>query len=213
MATDLNSQYGNRKSFEGWYLAHETNCLDVGANYFYPISAFLKTISNKKVMISPTVDARMCFGGSLLDFATNYKGLIDIYSYQDTVGAGTIHVNGYGAYYYSLAARNQRIYQLVNSGLLYSLKLIHAQTGTEFQINAEGWEMDGSVGYGGAYAGDWSRIQTQLNAYSTYTENIMLNEGFLLFDFGLKTLSFENDSKNYSSATKFTEDYINYLKN
>lgn len=224
VANELWSRYSGNPSFSGWYLTHETSCLDVGLNYYRPMAEYLKHISPKqKVMISPLSNAKSCFSTkSYLDLVEENKNLIDVYAYQDSIGAGSLYVNGIPQNLYSDAARIQRIVELMD-GRLEELKLIHAQTGTQFWMNTEAWEMkgtscplgelegDGSGNrYGCPYPGDWSRVSVQLKNWAEYTPHLMLNEGFSQFDFDIGLLSF-SDPVNRHKAKAFTNQYLGYL--
>jgi len=111
-AKDLYEQYGHSPAFAGWFLTHETDCLDVGMRYFQPMGQYLKGLSpGKKVGISPHAEGRVCFSntpsGSISYFGIvdANKAWIDTYAYQDSLGAASLtmadtYYSAYAAAYY-----------------------------------------------------------------------------------------------------------------
>lgn len=218
MAADLLGKYGAYSSFGGWYLTHETNCLDEGLAIYKPIAQYLKQISpSKSVVISPPADAAakmVCTDRSktYLQLVEENKNLIDVYLYQDAIGAGTYN----GAYHYTDTARQQQMDYL--TGVFNELKLIHAQTGTWLWFNTEAWRMNGYCNgkypeYGCSYSGTWTEVQKQMNKWaslSLYKGNLMLNEGFLSLDFKIAGAGFADAAKR-AKAQAFTNEYRAYL--
>ncbi len=213
LAHDLYLKFANNPAFGGWYLAHETHCLDQGMALYKPVASYLKSLTpSKDIMISPPANATSCnVENSLLQIVEENKNLINIYAYQDAIGAGTRFINGISSYEFTDEARNNTTNELIP--IFNNLKLIHAQTGTFFWINTEAWRMDGPV-YGNSYPGAWFNVQSQIDkwaALSPYKGNLMLNEGFLMFDFGIENAKLRSSS-DQQKADQFTRDYMLYLQ-
>lgn len=213
LAHDLYVKFGGNPAFGGWYLSHETHCIDQGMRLYAPVATYLRSLTPAKdVMISPTPNATSCDSKkTLLQVVDENKNLVNIYAYQDAIGAGARFINGISSYQYTDSARAAAISDLIP--VFNNLKLIHAQTGTFFWVNTEAWRMDGPT-YGNSYPGAWSGVKTQMNqwaALSPYVGNLMLNEGFLMFDFGIEDAKLR-DSASQQKAAQFTRDYLLYLK-
>ncbi len=217
VAEDLYAQYGSYPAFYGWYIAHETDCLDIGNNIYIPIADSLKEITpQKKVMISPTADAKICYNNQSYEQAINLSE-VDIYAYQDTIGSGYRRIDNIGDNFYTEASRNIRIRELED--LFKKLKSAHDNTNTDYWINVEAWRMDGTCpvnnGYGCNFPGDWTSVVKQITAWeksSVRPDALMLNEGLTQFDFGIKNMTVM-DAANRVRAEVFTRNYLEYIKN
>lgn len=223
MVTDMWNKYASAYSgtIAGWYLPLETGCVDVGMNYYGPVADHIKSVApNTKVMISPTIDAGVCFNAvTYTDLIKQYKN-IDIYAYQD--GLGAAYKNG--QYTYDDTVRYEAITNLPSpTGKLTNLQKSHTGTNAEFWINLEAWEMDGNcpfgVGggnvdpnkkYGCNYPGKPARIKAQLDAFSKLTNKIMINDAFGLFDFDIPNMHFKDSGmlQKAKDLTKFYTDNI-----
>jgi hypothetical protein len=206
MGTELYDLYG-------WYLCHETQYHDVGANYYDPVSTHLKSLNpHHQVMISPPATYRNRFiGKSLTESLENCN--IDIIAIQDALGAGYLSITD--KYYFTPAARSQRLLEL-QKDVYPQIKSAVENAGKIFWVMSEVWEMDGTCpiqgNYGSPYTGDfWSRIYFQLDLASKYSTKVILNEGLLALDFNILSFKFK-DSKRNNTAIKFTNDYKSYLR-
>jgi hypothetical protein len=212
IATELYALYGSRTSFYGWYLCHETQYHDVGANYYEPVGIHLKSLNPRhQVMVSPPAFYRNGFlAQSLTESLKNSN--IDIVALQDVLGAGYLAITN--KYYFTSAARSQRLLELQNT-VYPQIKTAVENAGKTFWIMVEAWEMDGMCSipgnYGDAYNGDfWSRIYFQLELALKNSTTVILNEGLMAFDFGIPSLRFKNSKRN-DTSTRFTNDYKDYL--
>lgn len=164
---------------------------------------------------------------------------IDIIAYQDSVGAAyqagsnqffsysgdllSLHnrnsLNGTGKYHFTDRARNLRINYL-KTIVLPSLKLAHQGTGVEFWMNTELWRMDGNcLQKTNIYGCNFSSnsFSKQLDTWFSFTNELMLNEGFMQFDFKNAPITLSNKGNLLNkpareNTTKFTKDYLEYLK-
>lgn len=89
VAKDVYEKYGHHQSFYGFYLSHEQNCMDYGANYYGYISPALKaaTRPNFPVLIAPYGDVQNCLISAPVEQTINAMDL-DILAPQDSVGPG-----------------------------------------------------------------------------------------------------------------------------
>lgn len=211
VAKDLLSLYNTHTSFKGIYLPHEVSCIDIGNNYFQYASAAIKKLDpTKKIIISPTMDSKVCFNTSTYDKEIIASGADEIL-YQDTIGAGTLNINGFSDYLYNDSARDQRI--LSGKELLKNLKAFHDKTNVIFSINTEAWRMDGlcrPIRYGCAFPTSMESLIKQITPWLDITKNLMLNEGLLMFDFNINNLK-STDARILANSEKFTQDYKTFL--
>jgi hypothetical protein len=241
IAHDLYNQFkGYGDTFEGWYLPQETSCLDIGMDYYYrPVATSLKqSYPDKKVMVSPSANPRVCFANPgplgyetymrLVGESLNVNGkalkLIDVFNYQDGLGAGTYVTDGAVNNYYKDSYRLSRMFQVYEQ--FKQLKLVHAQAGTEFWINTEIWEMDGSCNktadhycdpYVGTFFSDnpniFDRGYNQLVNYAgQFNCTLMLNEGFTSLNYGDMGLPMHKDQRVQDTSIEFTLKYESYLR-
>lgn len=228
MAKDLFDQFGKLPSFAGWYLPHETSCVDIGMNVYKELGKYLKSLdASKGVMISPFVFAAdACFSSAGYEYLVREsKPYVDWYAYQDTVGAGGLFNPSTRilTLYYTDAARQQTIYEMNAKGRLAELQGIHARTGTRFLMNVEAWEMNGDCPtgksggnpdpnkkYGCNYPGPWKRVNSQLQAYQYATTDLMLNEALSQLEIGSPGTRRASDSQR-KAAADFSAAYRAYL--
>lgn len=230
IAQDLYAQFGESPAFYGWYLTHESTCLNIGMEYFAPMGNYLKhqLSPGKVVMVSPLVHAHVCPEDGSLGYAqylADFAEYVDIFAYQDTLGAGTVVHDGITRNHYTSAARQQRLFELTSGGstsFLARRQAAHQAAGTTMWMNVEGWEMDGECEggwtdpsnpdkqYGCPYAAAWKRVEQQLLAYHELGLPSMLNEGTLLFDFGPGSRATRDPYKQVRAAA-FTAGYDAFL--
>jgi hypothetical protein len=89
------------------------------------------------------------------------KSYVDIFAYQDAVGAG------YVPYEYTYDAA-KRIAMLDKIYAQYALW--HKETKKRIWSDLEVWEMDGTQGYAGAYPALFERVKKQIEIEAPYVE-------------------------------------------
>ncbi len=154
VANELWQKYGSHPSLYGWYLTHEMNDLARASAYYDPLAHFCKgLVPEKPVLVAPA-------GTPLITPELLANSAVDIFAYQDAVGAG------YVPYQYTYKPQS-RIAMLEDSYKQYSAW--HAKAGKHCWSDLELWEMDGSQGYGGSYPASFSRVKQQIDIASRYT--------------------------------------------
>lgn len=150
-ATELWQLYGDEPSFYGWYLTHEANDIAHASRVYYnPMVEFLHTFeADKPVLVSPA-------GTPILSREILANSKVDIFAYQDAVGAG------YVPYQYTFDPQ-RRISVLEDLYKAYAAA--HRGSGKHLWANLEIWQMDGPR-YEQAYAADFSRVRRQLEIAS-----------------------------------------------
>jgi hypothetical protein len=181
VATDIWRSYGNHKSFYGFYLTHETNCLDhLRIHNYDPLAREIRRIMppDKLIMVSPPLLSQACTSGQSL--ASEISQLeADIVAYQDGAGAGI--APNYAGYPTTTWNAWNAIYSMPT--YFAQRALAHAQTNKHIWSNLELWRMTGVSGYSsnGAYSGTWYEASTQINSAAPYVGQIMVNEGLRYF--------------------------------
>jgi hypothetical protein len=147
VATELWSLYGNEPSFYGWYLTHEANDIEKASRAYYnPMVDFLRTFAaDKPVLVSPA-------GTPILSPDILAKSKVDIFAYQDAVGAG------YVPFEYTFDPQ-QRIKAL--DEVFASYAQAHRPSGKHLWANVEIWQMDGPT-YGLSYPPQFERVRKQM---------------------------------------------------
>lgn len=168
VANELWTRYGGHDSFYGWYLTHESSEIPRAGAYYDPLADTLHELSpDKPVMIAPT-------GTPEVDVRSIRESHVDIFAYQDAVGAG--YDGGGGGYTYDPEVR---IAQLDEAFGRY--RSIHDEADKHLWADLEVWEMDGSHGYSNAYPARFGRVRRQLAIEAKYADVISGYEwaGFL----------------------------------
>jgi hypothetical protein len=165
VAAELWALYRGHPSLYGWYLTHETNDLVSAAAYYDPLADFCHALApDKPVLIAPA-------GTPVGDSTVIARSHVDIFAYQDAVGAG------YVPYEYTYTPERR----LVSLDALYAdYQRRHQGTRKHLWTDLEIWEMAGPE-YRGAYPPPWSRVARQLAAESKYVEMVTAYEilGFM----------------------------------
>lgn len=165
VAAELWALYRGHPSLYGWYLTHETNDLVSAAAYYDPLADFCHALApDKPVLIAPA-------GTPLGDSTVLARSHVDIFAYQDAVGAG------YVPYEYTYVPERR----LVTLDALYAdYQRRHQGIRKHLWTDLEIWEMAGPQ-YRDAYPPPWSRVARQLAAESKYVEMVTAYEvlGFL----------------------------------
>lgn len=165
-ASELWSLYSEEPSFYGWYLSHEANDIHRASEAYYnPIAKFVRTLAaDKPVMISPS-------GTPILSRAALESSEVDIFAYQDAVGAGYIPYE----YTYKPERRIEMLDQVYKD-----YENAHRGTKKHLWANLEIWQMDGPE-YSNSYAPKFDRVKRQLDIAKTHVDVITTYEtmGFL----------------------------------
>jgi hypothetical protein len=134
---------------------HEMADLARSSAYYDPVADHCHALAPEKpVIVAPA-------GTPVFDSTVLRNSHVDIFAYQDAVGAG------YMPYKYTYQPEN-RIKTLHTLYQRYGG--LHTGTRKHFWSDTELWEMDGSKGYGGAYPPPSSRVQRQIEIESQYVE-------------------------------------------
>jgi hypothetical protein len=166
VAGELWRRYGKHPSLYGWYLTHESSQIRAAGAYYDPMADALHALTpDKPVMIAPT-------GAPAVDRDAVERSHVDVFNYQDAVGAG------YDGRRYTYDPE-KRMAQLDSTYARY--RDMHAGLSKHLWADLELWEMDGTQGYAGAYPADFARVRRQLEIESKYVEMVTGYEygGFL----------------------------------
>ncbi len=170
VAKELHSRYVVRHAcFAGWYLTLECRNIRYASPYYDYVSDVCHTLTpGKPVMIAPD-------GSPVGDAEVIAASHVDIFAYQDAVGAGFV---AGPAEHYSYDPE-KRLAILSNAFRKYASW--HARNpDKQIWADVEIWQMDGPE-YAQAYPADWSRVRRQIDAVAKHVSQIVLYEcgGFL----------------------------------
>jgi hypothetical protein len=154
VARDLWQRYGHHPSFYGWYLTHEMGDLAKASAYYNPVANFCHSLVPEKPVLTGPADV------PVMTKKTLQESSVDIFAYQDSVGAGYVP----GKYTYR---PDNRIAMLDEVYARY--RGFHDGTDKHFWADLEIWEMDGSQGYGGAFPAAFERVKRQIEIERKYT--------------------------------------------
>lgn len=166
VASELWRLYGHHASLYGWYLTHEMNDLARASAYYDPVARHCRTLAPEKpILAAPS-------GTPIVDGATLRASEVDIFAYQDAVGAG------YLPYEYTWDPQ-RRIATLHDVYASYAAA--HEGSGKHLWSDLEIWEMDGATGYNGSYAPKISRVIEQIEAEAPHVDWVTAYEfsGFM----------------------------------
>jgi hypothetical protein len=199
VAGELWERYGKHPSLYGWYLTHEMVDLARSSAYYDPIADYCHTLAPEKPLIAAPA------GKPIYDTATLKKSHVDIFAYQDAVGAG------YVPYKYTYKPE-KRIKTL--DSLYKQYKELHKGARKHFWSDLEIWEMDGTKGYGGAYPPPFSRVRRQIEIEARYVEWITGYEctGFLDPPGRKKPLQDERAARLYRDYAAYVRATIQRLR-
>ncbi|MBI3920232.1 MAG: DUF4434 domain-containing protein, partial [Armatimonadetes bacterium] len=133
IAKELWERYGHYRSFYGWYLTHEMNDLKRSSAYYDPVADFCHSLSpDKPVLVAPA-------GTPIINKESLAASHVDIFCYQDAVGAG------YVPYQYTYIPESRIA---ILDEVFRGYRRLHEGTDKHLWGDLEIWEMDGSKGYG-----------------------------------------------------------------
>jgi hypothetical protein len=192
VASELHEKYSRHPSFVGWYLSHEMNDLARASAYYDPLAQHCHQLKPRsRVLISPS-------GTPILTNDLITASSVDIFAYQDAVGAGYI------PYRYTYQP-TQRIAMLKEIFETYAR--LHDGTGKEIWANVEIWEMDGTQGYAAPYPAPFERVRQQIDIESPH---VKLLTGYAWHGF-MQPPSATHEKPN-PIANKLFEEYANYRR-
>jgi hypothetical protein len=154
-ATELWHLYSHEPSFYGWYLTHEANNIEgASQTYYNPVVEFLRTFeADKPVMVSPS-------GTPILSRKILSASKVDIFAYQDAVGAGYVP--------YEYTYDPQRRIKSLDEVYAKYVKA-HRGSGKHLWANLETWQMDGPI-YSNSYPPKFERVKQQLEIAARHVD-------------------------------------------
>jgi hypothetical protein len=167
---ELHRQYVARHGcFAGWYITHECRDIRYASPYYNYMSDLCHRLTpDRPVMIAPD-------GSPVADSNVISASHVDIFAYQDAVGAGFVPPPEER---YSFDPEKR----LSNLSTIFREYASWHANNPEKQIWAtvEIWQMDGPE-YTKAYPADWSRVQRQIDAVKNHVSRIVIYEfgGFM----------------------------------
>lgn len=167
---ELHREYAVRhESFGGWYLTHECRDLGYASAYYDRVADVCHGLTpGKPVMVAPD-------GAPVADAGVIAASRVDIFAYQDAVGAGFVPPPE--ERYSFLPER-----RLAEVGAAFGrYSEWHAGSpGKRIWADVELWQMDGPE-YTKAYPAEWARVARQIEAVSPHVSGIIFYEvgGFL----------------------------------
>lgn len=195
VATELWELYGHYKSFYGWYLTHEVADIAFAGAYYNPLADFLHSFSmDKPVMVAPS-------GTPIISTEILKNSSVDIFAYQDAVGAGYI------PYQYTFEP-DRRIEQL--DEVYEHYRATHVGSGKHLWADLEIWQMDGPT-YGYSYPAPWERVLRQIEVEQKYVSMITAYEVFGMMENPLSTGKIGGD-RAVSLFEQYQEHVIRFLE-
>lgn len=191
VASELWGLYGHCPSFYGWYLTHEANDIAGAGRYYDPMADYLHAFSpDKPVMVAPS-------GTPVVTPEILRRSHVDIFAYQDAVGAG------YVPYQYTYQPED-RLTMLKD--VFASYRTAHIGTRKHIWADLEVWEMAGPR-YEKAYAADFSRVRRQIEIEQNFVEMITAYEFLGMMSPPRSSLKLGGDS-----AARLYRDYRDYYR-
>ena len=190
VAQELWELYGHHRSFYGWYLTHEANLIGLAANYYNPVADFCHTFSpDKPVMIAPA-------GTPIISEWLLNTSKVDIFAYQDAVGAG------YKDYQYT-GDPEIRIADLDSVFSYYSS--LHQNTKKHIWTDLEIWRSNPQTGYTPFVPAPMEQIERQIAIEAKYVDFITGYEFLSMMEPPESTLKLGGDG-----AVHLYNQYMNY---
>ena len=192
VADELWERYGKHSSLYGWYLSHEMNDLARASAYYDPIARHCHGLAPEKVvLVAPA-------GTPIISPAALTASEVDIFAYQDAVGSGYMpNVNTFEP--------QKRV--AVLDGLYKKYASWHRDSQKHIWADLEIWEMDGSMGYGGAYPAAFARVKQQIEVEARY---VGMLTGYAYH--GYMQSSADESERPVPKARALLRDYKDYLK-
>ncbi len=163
VAAELWELYGHHPSLYGWYLTHEANDIAKAGAYYDAVADFCKTLAPEKpVLVAPA-------GTPIISPEILRNSHVDIFAYQDAVGAG------YKDYKYTLDPE-QRIAEL--DEVYGHYRDTHAGTGKHLWTDLEIWRANPETGYAPFNPAPIGEVKRQIGIEAKYVEFITAYEFF-----------------------------------
>lgn len=165
VARELWQRYGHHGSLYGWYLTHEADDLPAASAYYDAVADACHALApDKPVMIAPS-------GSPVFEDDALRKSCVDIFAYQDAVGAGYRP----GEYTYNPEAR-----LAVLDGVFARYREQHRGADKHLWADLEIWEMAGPD-YANPYPASFERVRRQIAVGARHVEMLTGYEvlGFL----------------------------------
>jgi len=189
VADELWELYSHYESFYGWYITHEAADIAYASTFYDPLADYLHAFSpDKPVMVAPS-------GTPVITTQSLNSSKVDIFAYQDAVGAGYIPYQ----YTYDPELRIATL-----DGIYESYADAHDGAWKHIWSDMEIWQMDGP-NYTNAYAADWSRVQRQMDIEIEHVQMITAYEFF-----GFMGIPGSDIELGGTSAGKLYDDYKDY---
>lgn len=192
VAQELWERYHHHPSFYGWYLTHEMNDLARASAYYDPLADFCHSLSpDKPVLVAPA-------GTPLITPESLAASHVDIFAYQDAVGAG------YVPYRYTYDPENRLA---VLDEVYARYRDWHACTRKHLWSDLEIWEADAERGYAVTYPAPFQRVKRQIEIEAKYVQMLT---GYAYFGFLQPS-----ESQGWSPdgrALRLYQEYAAYLK-
>ncbi len=155
VARELDKTFGRHPSFAGWYLTHEMNDLSRASAYYDPLAEFCHSLAPRRpVLAAPS-------GTPVVTKELLAKSKVDIFAYQDAVGAGYVPYK----YTYKPEERMATLDEIYSRYARW-----HVDSGKRFWSDLEILEMDGKQGYSAAYPATFERVKRQIEIEAKHVE-------------------------------------------
>jgi hypothetical protein len=159
VAAELHQRYSRHRSFHGWYLTHEMDDLAKASAYYDPVADGCHKLSPEKPVLAAPA------GTPIITTELLARSKVDIFAYQDAVGAGYVP--------YKNTYNPERRLALLNDAYRRYAQW-HAGTRKRIWSDLEVWEMDGTQGYTGAFAASFARVKRQIELEAPHVEMLTL---------------------------------------
>ena len=192
VASELWQRYGDHPSFYGWYLSHEMADLARASAHYDPVARHCHGLAPEKpVLVAPA-------GTPVITPELLAASAVDIFAYQDAVGAG------YVPYEYTYLPE-KRMAMLDEVYTKYAAW--HATSSKHFWSDLEIWEMNGSQGYGGSFPASFLRVKQQIDIECRHAEVLTAYayHGYMQAGGG-------SSEKPVPLAQTLYSDYVHYLE-
>ncbi|MBN1349237.1 DUF4434 domain-containing protein [candidate division KSB1 bacterium] len=192
VARELWENYHHHPSFYGWYFTHEMDDLARASRYYNPVADSCHAFSpDKPVLVAPA-------GTPIITRQILENSHVDIFAYQDAVGAG------FKNYTYTLDPEI-RIADLDSVYQRYSAW--HKPTDKHIWSDLEIWRANPITGYSPGIPAPFDQVQRQMQIECNYVEMLTGYEFMSQMEFPESTLKLGGDE-----AIRLYTEYRNYYE-